>query len=261
MRIGVISPIRHSGATTVTLLLAAAIAQTQTHTVCLTYTGEGGDLKDYAGAEIESDPTRTLTQVARMLNAKSIAKEELVEYCVSISPNVKLLDTAGGAITDDETTLVLTQIFANITTDAVICDITTDLDDDITKEILKLCDIAVIVTTMTKSAGELTRRYKESSLFPKDKPACILVNRFDPSVISIGQLAAELNSSVRNTCKLPYSPLILKACRMGQIVQAMINITAYDYRMLALNTAMKELLQFIYGTADKRMKWDGKRLQ
>jgi CO dehydrogenase nickel-insertion accessory protein CooC1 len=250
--------VRHCGATSVAALLAATIAQTQSQIVCVTYTGDGQALQEYINVSPQKDPSRSLRQAARMLASNSISEEELLEYCTLVSTNVYFLNTDDDLLTSDDISLILSQIFSKVTTDFSICDITTDLDSNITKTILNLCDVIILVTDMSRNSIELTKRYRASKMIPQDKHICAVVNKFDPGVVSLAQVAAELGTSSRFVCKLQYSSLVVRACRTQQLIQLASSIISYDYRVVALNTGLKELLQFICSVNGKRLKWDNK---
>lgn len=257
MKIAVISPTHHAGVTTTSLMLAYTIAMTQAAGVCLTYTGVNEDIKQYVGVPETKDATRSISQVVRLLEANAISPENLSEYSVKLTTNLELMDSASDVITADESSSLLSFVFENIPTDVTICDISSELGDEATQSIFKHCDILVMVVNTSLQSLENARKWKESVYWPKDIPTMLVVNRYDPQIMAISEIAKRVGVKVRDTCKIHYNPLIQQNCNKETLDTVIPYIIAKDPRLIELNMDMKECIQFLFSQMSMKIRWEG----
>lgn len=256
MRIGLLSPSHHAGVTTASLMLGYTIAQSQSKEVCLTYTGEKSDIKDYVGIVGNDDVTCSISQVMKLLEANAISKNDISEYCTKMGPNCELLDSGNGTINNDEAMNLLSFVFKTVPKDFVLCDISSDLSDDITQALIKECDILIMVTTPDSKALNAANEWLNSDYWPKDKPTMLLVNRYDPEIMALSEIAKRVGIPFRNTCKISYNPWITKTCITGKLDTMVPFILARDPRVIELNVDLKECLTFVFSHNMMKIKWE-----
>jgi cellulose biosynthesis protein BcsQ len=260
MKVAVISPIKRSGITTSTLLIGYTLAATQGTSVCITYTGKNSDVRLFNGIEDSEDITRSISQVARLLEARAIGPENLPEYCIKLASNIDLMDTDSEAITDEESIDIMSFVYRNIPREFVFCDINTELYEDTTQAILKESDAVILVVTPSFKVIEAAGTYLASDFLPKDKPILLLINMYDTRIAPVAELAKLAGMKMRSTCKIRYNPLIIENCNKGTLDTMIPYIIQKDPRVIELNVDLKECVEFLYASSGilshRKVKWD-----
>jgi hypothetical protein len=256
MRVAVISPVKRTGITTCSLMIGHMIAATQSVSVCMTHTGSNYDIRAFNGIEENEDMTRSISQVARLLEAKAIGPENLPEYCTKLATNIELMDTDSESITDEEGTNIMSFVYNNIPREFVFCDINTELFEDTTQAILKASDAVILVATPSDKVMKAAQDYLLSEFWPKDKKTMFLVNLYDPQIASLSELSKMVGMKVRDTCKIRYNPLIMQNCNKGTLDTMTPYIIQKDPRVIELNIDLKECIQFLYAGTSRKVKWD-----
>jgi len=259
MKVAVVSPASRCGATTATLLMSYAIANTQGRTVRLCYTGENVALKRYVGRDTDThDATMTISQVSKLLEAKAIAPESLSDYCTKIGTNIDIMDSWDESLTEEEITSLLTFTFSRNTTDYIFCDMAQEIDDPVAKCMLDACDAVVVVTEPSRASLSEVRVMQESENWPSDKPCMLLIAKYNEAIDSVSNLAKQAQFKMRATCKIHYNPLITKFCNAGQLDTMLPYIIRKDPRVVELNNDLKECTQFFLSlSGGAKMKWEG----
>jgi cellulose biosynthesis protein BcsQ len=257
MKIAVISAADRCGATASTLLMAYAIAATQGRTVRICYTGANETLQRYTGRYVgERDATRTISQVSKLLEARAIAPEALDDYCVKIGTNIDIMDSWDQGLTEEEITSLLTFIFSRAVSDFIFCDIADAIEDPTSQEILKVCDVVVIVSEPSYASLESVRQMQESPAWPKDKTCMLLIAKYNDEISPVAKLAKQAQFKMRATCKIHYNPLITKYCSSGQLDTIIPYILQKDPRVVELNNDLKECVQFFLSISNAKIKWE-----
>ena len=258
MRIGIISPYHHAGVTTVALMLGQCIASTQAASVCLTYTGENQSIKRYIGINDVQDATRSISQVVKLLNANAIQPGDLGDYTIKLGTNLELMDTYSNSITPEESADVLSYVLEHIQRDVVICDISSELDSPETQAIFDKCDQVIMVIEPSTRNIEAGRMWLESSYWPKKLHTMLLVNKYSPEIMPLSEAAKTVGIKMRDTCKLHYHPLIMKESNKQVLDTVMPFIIARDYRVIELNSDLKECVQFLFSNMSLKTRWEAK---
>ena len=102
MKISVISPIKHSGTTMVSLFLGQALAVTQGVNIMLTYSGMSRRICEYASVSALEDKTCSISQVVKLMEARAISPEDLFDYSLGVCTNLHIMDTADPTLTEEE---------------------------------------------------------------------------------------------------------------------------------------------------------------
>lgn len=260
MRISVISPDRKQGGTTVSVLLALALAQTQQYSTCLTYTGNNhATLAGYLGLKPAEDKTRNLTQVIKLLEASAITGEEIQDYCLNVPgvPHLQLMDTAAETITEQDTTKLLKFVIGNMNHDFVITDVATEIYDDASRAVIDHSDLIVMVLTQSKEVADKLKYWESAGVMEHlgRKGLVYIFNQFDPDVEAFRDTTKRMNLRHRRCAKLSYNAFIKRTSNMGKLQTILPYILNRDPRVIELNNDLKECLLVLLANLGRRMTW------
>ena len=257
MRIALFSPCHSCGTTTLSTLLAYTLAYTQTFDTVLTYAGVSKDALAYTNTPIEEDPTRSITQVSKLLTANVISAEDLTDYSIEMLKNVRFFNTYETTITPQEAVRILSYIYGEIKADAVVLDIQRRMDDPLTTDLLKMSDIILTVVPPSFKELERLRNFLSSDVLQGKKGSVgLIVNRYDPIIAPLSAFASKAGFPMRATCKVHYNPWITQGVNKGTLDKVVPFILRKDPRIVALNQDLKEIVQFILSPSGVKPKWD-----
>jgi cellulose biosynthesis protein BcsQ len=260
MKIAVISPDRRQGGTTVSILLALALAQTQKYTTCLTYTGnDNRSITGCLGMKPSEDKTRTLTQVIKLLESNAISGNEILDYCLQVPgvPNLQIIDTASETISDDDNAKLLKFVIENINHQVVITDVATEIFEDTTQTVIDNSDLVVVVLTQTREAWEKLKMWEAAKIMDRlDKKGVVYIfNHYDPYVEAFRHTTKRMNLKHRRCAKISYNPFIKRTSNMGKLQTILQYILSMDPRVIELNNDLKECLMVVLANLGRRTVW------
>lgn len=260
MRIAMLPMSEHVGTTSATLLISMALAYKQSKSVRVCFTGENREVKRFMGRdEDEKDVTRSISQVAKLLQAHAISAEELSNYCVKLGPNLELMDSYAESLTKEETEDILSFVFERSSSDYTLCDLTTSYDDDISRAILKKCDIVVYVcepSYVTLSRVETFRKSGAYKDLNENASQMLLINHYDPAIMPLKKCAAMAGIPLRSTCKIHYNPYVSKGCINRDLQSVAISAFEKDPRVIELYRDLLECTQFIISRTGEKIRWE-----
>lgn len=255
MRISVISPTHRSGTSTVAAMLGQSLAHTQGLKVMLTYTGQKRDMCNYMGIQSIMDKTRTLSQVVKLLESRSISPEDMYDYSIKAGPNMNIFDTADNTISEEEAASLTPFVFKNIKSDISICDVNTEIFDSTTQTLFDTSDIVCIVINPDNTNYNILQNWKDSDLWPKKAEVMIVVNRYDEQIDALRNISKRLCIAHSNVCKLHYNPLLTKYSNTGKLMTVFPFIINKDAQVIEMNTDFKECTQYIISLYGNKFKW------
>jgi len=259
MRVSVISPDRRQGGTTVSVLLALALAQTQNYTTCLTYTGGKNSIAGMLGLKPLEDKTRSLTQVIKLLESNAISNEEILDYCIQVPgvPNLQLVDTSSDSITDEETAKLLKFFISRLSHQIVITDVSTEIYEEITASIIDESDLIVMVVTQSREIKEKLRQWEQAQIMGRlnAKGLVFIVNQYDPYVEAFRMTSKSMKIKHTRCAKLSYNPFIKKTSNIGKLQTILPYILDKDPRVIELNNDLKECLAIVTANLGRKMVW------
>ena len=256
MKISVISPIKHSGTTMVSLFLGQALAVTQGVNVMLTYSGMSRRICEYASVSALEDKTCSISQVVKLMEARAISPEDLFDYSLGVCTNLHIMDTADPTLTEEDGTKLMTYVFDNIPSDVTICDVSGEIFDETTQQIFSTSDIVVIVIQPDTHSYEMLRKWKESEFWPKKKDVMVVVNRYDEEIAALREISKRIGVAHVNVCKLHYSPYITKYANSRDSLTIVPFAVQKDPRVIELNNDLKEMCQYVISSMEGRFKWE-----
>ncbi|GKU77565.1 hypothetical protein [Paenibacillus sp. L3-i20] len=260
MKISVISPDRRQGGTTISIMLAIALAQTQNYTTCLTYTGNNNSsISGALGIKPSEDKTRSITQVIKLLEANAISGDEILDYCIQVPgvPNLQMIDTASDSISDEENAKLLKFAISNLSHQIVITDVTTEIYEEITDIIIENSDLIVMVITQSREIKEKLRHWEAAKIMAKlnKKGLVFIVNQYDPYVEAFRDTSKNMKLKHARCAKISYNPFIKRTSNIGKLQTILPYILEKDPRVMELNNDLKECLTVVLANLGKRMVW------
>jgi cellulose biosynthesis protein BcsQ len=258
MKIAVMSPSRDQGITTVSILLGQALAETQGLTVCLTYSGlQNTPLESYLGLKSTGDRTKSVTQLMKLLESNSISGNDIGEFCSKIAHNFDFLNTVNLDKNDEDNIKLLKFIIPNVNHDIVITDITTELWEPATQQVIELSDIVLIVLTQNATTAEKLNVWRSSGYcrLLKGKPIMYVVNKYDGYISAFKEYTRKYSIKHKQCCKISYSPFICRTANLGQLHTLLPYIVKRDIRVCELNSDIRECMQLLMAHMGEQFSW------
>ncbi|THF74756.1 hypothetical protein [Cohnella fermenti] len=259
MRISVLSPDRKQGGTTLGIMLALAMAQTQSYTTCLTYTGNSPTMANFLGIRAAADKTRNLTQVIKLLEASAISGDEIMDYCLKVPgvPNLQIIDTAADRISAQDNAKLVKFVIENLNHEIVITDIGTEIYEDISRSVIDNSDLIVMVLSQSKETGDKLKTWESAGVMDilNRKGVVFVFNQYDPYVEAFRNTTKRLGLRHRRCAKLGYNPFIKRTSNIGKLQTILPFIMNKDPRVIELHNDLKEIVLTVLSNLGKKTVW------
>lgn len=258
MKIAVISSRHGSGTTTVTAMLAQAIAVSQGLEVMVTYSGVDRFLAKYVDAPTVVDKTCSLSQIVKLLSVNAIEPKNFYEYSIKLQNNLYLMDTADPSLTLEQSATLLSEVYDKSPADVTLCDVVYGVDNVVAKSIVKCSDLVIIVAKAGLRDYDQIVDFKNSTLYPKDKPILLVVNEYDPQIGSMREISSRLGYKYVDVFSLHHSPFITKFSSDKNLLalSPYIYKDKLDPRLLEIRTDMQKLIKRILQGTQYKFKWE-----
>ncbi|WP_138755937.1 hypothetical protein [Paenibacillus sinopodophylli] len=260
MNISVISPDRRQGGTTISVLLALALAQTQNYTTCLTYTGNNNNsIAGVLGIQPSEDKTRSLTQVIKLLESNAIAGDEILDYCTQVPgvPNLQIIDTSSNAISKEDNAKLLKFVIGSLNHQVVITDVTTEIYEEITDSVIENSDLVVMVLTQSREIKDKLKHWEDAQIMGRlnKKGLVFIINQYDPYVEAFRDTSKRMKLRHTRCAKISYNSFIKRTSNIGKFQTILPYILEKDPRVIELNNDLKECLAIVLANLGKKMVW------
>jgi hypothetical protein len=253
-----LSPTWRSGTTAATVLLAHVCSFTQEMLTVLTYIGDRRTLPDCVGlGNALQDRTRSIDQIARLIETNNISPEELLQFTYKADTNLYLMDTVSNLLTKDESALVQVHVTSQIPCDLSICDCNLELYDKYTQTLLENTDAVCFVIEPDATSMEQLKLWKESDYWPKDKKIFLLVNKYSETIAPLRTIARDVGIRFRDVCKLHYNPYIANRVNNKALLDIVPKVAGKDIKTIQLANDMKEIAGWITSVTERKLKWEG----
>lgn len=257
MKISVISPRNKQGRTTVSLILAQALAYTTKFEILVTYQGDDSAMPKALGVmEMTEDKTRSTSQVVKLIQSGGFSISELRDYMINIDNQLMFLNTAT-ELTTVKDSVTLVNYMTNLEDYSMIqiVDIDTELYEDSTQELLSNSDLVLVVVDQTRASADQLKVIRETDVFPDPDKVCYIFNRFDPVIMSHRDTSKMYGIRQKRTVKLNYNPHIVKATNQGKIDTLVRLVEKKDIKLVDLETDMFEMAKFVGAHIGFAVKW------
>ncbi len=259
MKVAIYSPVRRQGCSTVSMLLGAALAHVVGMKVCLTYTGVESDAYNIAlGLNHLEDRTRSLTQVIRMLEGDNISGDDIIDYLTPLANNLDIMQTSSDYITSEDSDVLLSFVLNNLPHELIITEINSEPFEENTQHILNDVDIVIVLVSQAMDVLTKYKLYKKSQYYPNQAKIVYVVNRYDPYISPLKDVAKIMGVDKRKIVKIPKNPYIVKMANSGTLHKLMPYIYNKDLRVLNLHADIRDLCYLVMSNLGVKINWEGK---
>lgn len=238
------SPLHNTG-TSLISVLAAQCVTFEGKRSAITYTSETSPVPDYLGIENVNDPTRSIMQLVRLIDAGAIADDAIGDYMYTWVNNGQLLNITDPSLTERDKLNIIRHVYSRIPTDVCICDNSEDISSPASQKLLDESDCVFLVVPYSKKGFIYLKSWLDSSYLKGRENTFIIINYYHESVSSVRDTAKYLGLSVNRVCKVHYNPMIVKCCMTGQLPALLPNARKADPRVAELNMDITEVAQCI----------------
>ena len=251
-KVAVISPVAHSGKTTVATLLAQIMGSYNELQCVLTYAGDHEEEYEYAlGFEDDNSVAHSLTQIVQLLKHNRLSAEHLTDYMEVISNNTWLLKASAPDVSEHDAQELFKYMLGEIDMNVTFIDCVKPLEDKLTQYVLSQADITLIVVdSSTQSILKMEKWFNEDKydeLLPPDDKIIYVVNNYDPTVANITSVAKRLGVKARDLIVLNHSPYIGKLTAEQRLQEILPPILENDGGVYDIASQLKEAGDMIAG--------------
>ena len=241
-KVVVLSPLHNSGASTVAALIAHNSA-CKGKSSMLCYTDAHSPLPEYFGIEENNDPTRTIMQVTKLIDAGGLTNSEILQYAdkYDLRHEAYILNTADPTLDDASRKQIIKFIFAHTPTNLVVCDVSEDMQDIVAQELIEDADGVFIVIQPTQKYYARVRAWLQDPILVNKENVYVLVNGYHEVITSARALADKIGIKAVSLCKVHYNPWICKCCHIGSLEDVVRTALMSDPRTVNLQSDFTEI--------------------
>lgn len=239
-RILVMSPLHNLGQTVCSIMFAQG-ATYEGKVSMLLATNPDTPIKNYMGMETENDPTRSVMQIVKLIDAGSIQDRDILDYAIQYTKGGYYLDTSDKSLVGLDRVEVLTHMFSRSPCDLVVMDTDYDVDDQETIDLLEVADAVFLVTDMSDKGVRYMKAWTESKTLKEFQNCFCIVNKYDETVMATREFAKRTPFTANRVCKLHYNPWISKCCLSSTLGTVLPLAKQLDYRVAQLSIDVTDL--------------------
>lgn len=250
----IMSPFRHAGTTTVSMLLAQGVTYLN-KTCTLITTDENARIATYAGLDEQaSDITRSPSLMVQLIEAHAVENSELLRYALPIAKNAYYLSIQNASLQGMEKLNTIKHLFDKTATDIVVLDHVGDINDKDTKEYLGIADALFIVIDMSFHGIELLKEWLESNSLQDFPNTFVILNHYDEVVSSVRDYTKQLGIPASRVCKLHHNPWINKCINIKQLPTLYPLAYSFDPRVANIRNDIEDIARCLMSTDVVKMK-------
>ena len=247
-RVLVMSPLHQTGSSVASALVAQALTYAN-RSVTLAYTDAASLLPKYLGIKHQNDPTRSIMQVARLIQSQALDDNDILDYTVEYAKNVHLMSFNDAALNERDSANIIKHVYTHVPTDICVVDGSDDIDTTITKNLISLSDLVFIVVTPSRKDFARLQYWLDGVALSKHPNVCVIINHYDDAIDSLRNMAKTIGMSANRVCKIHSNPFIRKLCLTGKFAEIVPYVKGLDPRVASLSCDLKELTQCVISTS------------
>lgn len=258
LNVGVFSPERATGITTLSILLSLCLGEYQNQKVILTkIPSYDSDLTDYLGIETEFDSTRDLSQIVTLIRTNALKAEELSDYYIKVSENTSIFNSTMIDISKDDTKGVIPYLIDNVEAAYLICDIGDSIHEEYVQHLLPMFDFFICVTKQDLSSTKKINLFKQQDYYKKmEKQGLIyVINAFNKNICSTRSYAKSIGAVSRKVCKLTYNPWIQKMGMLRRLDEIFYYVQQNDFRLTDVYTDLATIQRTLLAQNGTVSRW------
>lgn len=247
MKIGVFSPGRRFGASTVSILIAQMMSIRMGTSVLLT----GLDPTDwthnlYLDLPDTKEITRSLKQVSAMLGVKAISGDEVKQYAVKRGEYFSILNPVVEDLTCTEVADIVEFICNSVENDIVVVDANIELGMEEMDRIIDALDYIIIVVSqsiLSKKKHDIWSEKSNSFKEMKEKAYMYVVNEYDCQVSGIREIIKDYGVSKNRVVGIPNNLLVKTLSNESRLYSLIDYFEDDDIRVKGLKNSLEELVE------------------
>lgn len=243
-KIMLMSPLHNMGTTCVAIMMAQGITYSNKVSTLL-YTDGDSHLPSYLNIPQNTDPTRSIMQIVKLIDNGAIEDKDILDYGYMYSKNCWMINVSDASLLDRDREQVVNHIYSRVTSDIVIVDNSEDIVSPLTHSLLETSDMVYIVVDMSPKCMVRLDQWLKSPQLVDNRHVYIIVNKYDETVYALRTFAKKIGFPANRVCKLHYNPWITKCCTNGQLHTILPLARNLDPRVAALNNDVNEYIQSI----------------
>jgi hypothetical protein len=255
MKLAVINIVEKSGASMATSLIASTASFIQELKTVITFTSNSADIITYLGLEdYINDNTRSISQVYKLMRARSMKPEDLDSYLLSVGENCFVLNTISDNLKVSEAAAVQKYCFERVPCDISICDISESIDDPRAQSLLGIADAVCYIINADEASIEAFNVLRQSEYFPKDKPFVVIVNRYIEEIMSTRDLAKKMGLKVSQVLPIHFNGWLTRASNNNFLSQIVPYAMDDDQRVMQCKADMQRVMNWLSNFLDRKAK-------
>lgn len=252
MKVVVISPLHNIGASAASLFIAQA-ATFGHYKSLLLYNQQESLLTKYVGELDDGDITRSVSQLAQLLDAGALTSDAIFDYATEITENCYYMNTTSTNLYAEDRLALVQNLYALTTADVTICDNTEDLDADTTQYLIDKSDAVFIAIPHSLKGFDRLKYWLEQKSLSDYKPKLyVLVCKYTEEVFAMRNLSKYIGFSNTHVLRMHYNPWIEKMSFSGKLHTVPQAAWTLDPRVVNLHNDMKEILSCLDSIAGQR---------
>lgn len=252
-RVLVMSPLHQTGASCIAALIAQGLTY-DNKTTTLMYTSPDSNLPNYLGVKNIDDPTRSIMQVARLIDNDAIKDSDILDYTVQYAKNAHMLSLGDETLQMRDAVQIVQHVYRRIPTDVCIVDNSEDIDSPITGRLLDHADCVFIVVSPSQKDYAHLKYWLTSTKMSDIDDIYVVVNYYDPVINSVRGISKQIGMAANTVCTLHYNPWIRKCCLEKTLHTIVPHIKGNDDRVINLKSDLADFSQVISTTTFKNAK-------
>ena len=243
-KILVVSPLHNSGTSVVSTLLSQGLTYDGKKSMLL-YTESESLLPGYLGITDVDDPTRSITQVIKLINAEALDDDHVIDYAHAYAKNAYLMSVADKDLTNLDRTNIVRHVFNHAPTDIVIVDYSDDISQAEDTSLFQTADLVFVVTNVTPKHINRLKIWLADPLINTVKDVLVIVNNYNEVYGSTRNIAKMIGFAHSKVCQVHFNPWIGKCCMTGELPSVAKTAFELDARTVSLRQDMIELSQAV----------------
>lgn len=255
MKVAVMSVVPTLGKTSLIEVLGGVYSRSQGRTVAVFSTGDAVDNIEMITNLTSNDKLDNPYVVKALIENAVEEPEALLNYGVQAGDErVFVFDILNNVMSTDEKYDFLIEAIETIPADLSLVEIIGDVDSELNKRTLALCDCAIILTDSSQKGIRMLNEFR--SRLPKGNMQlnqAIVLSRINALVVSDKKFADKAKLKTTNLFKFPYSPVVGKLALDGELDKIVYNILTGDHEVVNFRTPIQELMEFLFNTPTRKI--------
>lgn len=245
MKIGVLTPGRCYGASSVAIMLAEMMSiKMGSPTILTSLDPEDKTHTLYLDLPLVKEITRSLRQVSAMLDARAISGDEVKTYAIRRGEYFSVLNPSVEDLGTMEVANIVEFIAKEMENDVLIVDANLEIGMEEMDKIIDAMDYFVVVLNQSIMAYDKLSKWREHSVSFKEmeeKGIMYVVNNYDHTIDSMRNTVRYFEIPKNKTVFIPYNGQVKLLSNQGRLSELIDYLEDNDIRFASLKYGLEEL--------------------